>query len=501
MIQQPLRRSTFGSRIVISLRGILLALSFFISSGLAPVAQAAEYRMLWVDVFHPGIRTRGEIDTMLAMARQANYNAIIVQVRKACDAFYNSTIEPKNEAIAPDFDPLAYIIEQAHDTTGGKKPLEVHAWLVSYRCRIPGDNTWKNPNHVFQRHPEWLSETYSGAKEDRGENPGRYYLDPGVPAVVDYTASVVRDLVSRYAVDGIHFDYIRYPECDGAGNVWGYNPTAVARFNRLYGRKGKPAPNDAAWSDFRRRQIFHLVRRAYVEAHALRPDIKVSAATIAWGNIGSDFTRTDAYARIFQDWPSMLQAGVLDIAIPMNYKRESVAAQAAAHRAWARFLAETASSAQRFGVNGIDGETLNTLNDVLAQMKATRTTPGLAGLANYCYAETRKGSPPPPDVEFFQAIRSQVYTRWTPPPIPSWLASPKTGIIAGRVKIGGKPADGAVVRLSTGEETYTDGTGFFAFCKARPGQVVVEATLGSSRAAENAVVKPGEIAQLSINLR
>ncbi|MGC8741316.1 MAG: family 10 glycosylhydrolase [Candidatus Sumerlaeaceae bacterium] len=486
--------SNFASRLHRLLRMSLLAVLALV----ALRASAAEYRMLWVDVFHPGLRTPQEIDTMLAMARQANFNAVLVQMRKACDAFYDSQIEPKNEALRADFDPLAYLLNQAHDTSGGKKPIEVHAWIVAYRCRIPGDNTWKNPHHVFQRHPEWLSQTYDGAKEDRGENPGRYYLDPGVPAVIDYNIAVIRDLVSRYPVDGIHFDYIRYPESEGSGNVWGYNPLAVARFNRLYGRSGKPAPNDPAWGDFRRRQVFHMVRRAYVEAHAIRPAIKVSAATIAWGSIGSDFSRTDAYARIFQDWPAMLETGMLDIAIPMNYKRESVAAQAAAHRAWATFLARTASAAGRFGVNGVDGETLNTLNDVLAQMKATRSMRGLAGLANYCYAETRKGSPPPPDVEFFSAIRSQLYSKWTLPPQATWLVNPRSGIVSGTVTKAGRPADGVVVRLSTGEETYTDGSGFFAFCGVRPGTVEVKAD--GAEKAQSVSVRAGAVAQLPLSL-
>ncbi|MCX7624682.1 MAG: family 10 glycosylhydrolase [Candidatus Sumerlaeaceae bacterium] len=484
-----------------SLRVLIVSLAAIFLSSLVDQGHTAEYRMLWVDVFHPGLRTPSEIDTMISVARQANYNALIVQMRKACDAFYDSSVEPKNETLARDFDPLAHIIKKAHDTSGGKKPLEVHAWLVSYRCRIPGDNTWKNPRHVFQRHPEWLSETVSGAKEDRGENPGRYYLDPGVPAVVDYTMEVVRDLVSRYPLDGIHFDYIRYPESEGSGNVWGYNPVAVSRFNKLYGRSGKPAPNDPDWCEFRRRQIFHLVRRAYVEAHAIRPDIKVSAATIAWGNIGSDFSRTDAYARVFQDWPAMLQSGILDLAIPMNYKRESVASQAAAHRAWARFLAQTASEAQRFGVNGVDGETLNTLQDVLAQMKATRSIRGLAGLANYCYAETRKGSPNPPDTEFFEAIRTQIYQRWVAPPTPLWLTNPKTGIIAGRVTQNGRAVDGALVKLASGEETFTDGTGFFAFCKVSPGVATVEAVAGKTSTHQTTTVRPGAIAQISLNLQ
>lgn len=475
--------------------GLLSGLVFGGGSG---AAAGGEYRMLWVDVFHPGLRTPQEIDTMIEAARRTNYNAILVQVRKACDAFYESSLEPKNEAIAPDFDPLGYVIQRAHDTRGGQKPLEVHAWLVTYRCRIPGDSTWKHPRHVFQRHPEWLSQTVDGAKQDSGENPGRYYLDPGVPQVIDYTAEVVRDLVSRYAVDGIHFDYIRYPESGGNGNRWGYNPTAVSRFNRLYGRSGKPAPDDPQWCDFRRRQIFHLVRRAYAEAHSVRPEIKVSAATIAWGNVGADFSRTDAYRQVFQDWPAMLEAGVLDMAVPMNYKRESVAAQAASHRAWARYLGQVASAAGRFGVNGIDGETLNGLEDVLAQMRATRSIPGLAGLANYCYAETRRGAPTsPPDWQFFDAIRSQVYPRWVAPPSAPWLERPRTGILVGVVTRGRSRVDGAEVVLSNGDTTLTDGTGFFAFCRAPAGTATVQVR-GSE--AVRVAIEPGRVTRVQLTM-
>ncbi|RMH26922.1 MAG: hypothetical protein D6691_07390 [Candidatus Hydrogenedentota bacterium] len=463
-------------------------------------APSSEYRMLWVDVFHPGLRTPQEIETMLAQARRANYNALIVQVRKACDAFYNSRVEPKNEAIAPDFDPLAYILERAHNPRPGEQRLEVHAWLVTYRCRMPFDNTWKNPRHVFQRHPEWLSQTIRGEKEDKGENPGRYYLDPGVPAVLDYTLEVVRDLVTRYDVDGIHFDYIRYPEAEGAGNVWGYHPIAVERFNRLYGRSGKPAPNDPQWCEFRRRQIFHLVRKVYAHVREWRPDVKVSAATITWGTVSGGFERTDAYGKIFQDWPEMLRAGILDIAVPMNYKRESVASQARAHREWAAFLGQVAAQSGRFGVNGVDGETLNTLPDVLAQIRATRSMRGIAGIATYCYAETRKGSPPPPDVEFFQTLRSQVFTQPARVPVAPWLARPTEGLVRGVVRRNGKPVDGAQVTLD-GESTWTDGTGFYAFARVAPGSHTLSVSgSGAQPTARTVRVEAGKVTVADLEL-
>lgn len=454
-------------------RAVLLILSALL---LPAVHAAPEYRALWVDVFHPGLRSQAEADAMLATARQANYNAVFIQVRKSCDAYYNSGIEPKNPSVKGDFDPLAYILQQAH---GSSPRLEVHAWLVAYRARIPYDNLWQNPRHVFSRHPEWLSVRSNGSKADGGENSGRYYLDPGVPQVVDYNLTVVRDILSRYNVDGIHFDYIRYPESSGAGNVWGYNPIALERFNRLYDRTGKPAADDPEFNEFRRRQIYDQVRKVYAHVRAWRPRVKVSAATIAWGDVDKGFERTDAYGKIMQDWQAMAIDGWLDLMMPMNYKREHIPAQARAHRNWAAFLGQLALQSGRFGLNGVDGEELNGLESILAQIQATRSLPGIAGIASYCYAQPRAGSAkrPTPDLEFFKAIREKVFPSVSAVPEATWLTRPRDGYIKGVVTRGGKPVDGAIVRLGA-RTTHTDGTGFYAFARVAPGTQVVRAEDG-----------------------
>jgi len=464
------------------------------------VAARPEYRALWVDVFHKGLRNQAECEAMLATARMANYNAIIVQVRKACDAYYNSGVEPKNPAIASGFDPLGYLIQRCHSPRAGEQPLEVHAWLVTYRTRLPNEDLWKSPQHVFQRHPEWMNQTASGAKTLGGENAGRYYLDPGVPQVIDYNLSVVRDILSRYSVDGIHFDYIRYPETDGEGNLWGYNPTSIARFNALYGRTGKPDANDPDFNEFRRNQIYDQVRKIYAHTRAWRPQVKISAATITWDDVGRGFERTDAYGNIFQDWRQMALDGYLDMMVPMNYKREAVAAQASAHRNWAAFLGQVARQSGRFGLNGVDGEELNAVDGILTQIRATRSLPGVTGIASYCYAEPRKGSGsrPTPDTEFFNTIRTQVFPDVAPIPQATWLTNPRDGLVKGVVTRNGKPVDGAIVKLG-GRSTHTDGTGFYAFARVTPGNQQVTAEDGSGViGSRGAAVQAGGVAECAI---
>lgn len=482
------------------LRSVVLAVAAAITAFCSPLSAAQpEYRALWVDVFHPGLRNAQEIDTMLRVARSANYNAVIVQIRKACDAFYDSNVEPKNEAVAGDFDPLRYLLAQAKNPRNGH-PLEVHTWLVAYRCRMPSDSTYKNSRHVYQRHPEWLLQKADGTKEDKGENPGRYYLDPGVPQVIDYNLEVVRDLLSNYDIDGIHFDYLRYPEGPGTGNAWGYNPISVARFNNLYGRTGTPDRNDPQWNDFRRRQVSDLVRKVYAHVRAWRPNVKVSAATITWGNVDKGFERSDAYTGILQDWAGLAQEGFLDIMVPMNYKRESVASQAASHRAWAQFLGNVARQTGRFGVNGVDGESLNSLSDVLSQIQATRNLAGITGIASYCYAETRKESKSVPDVAFFDTIRKQVFTAPAPVPEPTWLTRPTEGIVKGIVTVNGRAADTVEVRVGN-RSTLTDGTGFYAVARMAPGTYRVSVSAGGKSGGGEIEVQAGRVSEAPVALR
>lgn len=477
---------------------LLLLLFVFAPQFVHAAAGSPEYRMLWVDIFHAGFRTAGEIDAMLDTARLGNYNAVVVEARKACDAFYNSKIEPKNQAIASGFDPLRYLIDRAH--APGAQRIEVHAWLVTYRARMPNDDTWRNPRHVFQRHPEWLSQKSDGKKEGSGDQTGRYYLDPGVPQVIDYTLEVVRDLLTNYDVDGIMFDYIRYPEPEGGANKWGYNPIAIERFNRLYGRSGKPDPGDPQFAEFRRAQVTHLVRKIYAHLRAWRPKVKVGAATIAWGSIDRGFERSDAYTTIFQDWPRIAQLGYVDIISPMNYKRERIAAQAADHRKWARFIGALGQNSGRFAVNMVDGETLNDLSGIVAQVSATRDMPGIAGIGSYSYAETRRERTKVPDIEFFQTMRSKFFSSPAPVPEATWLTRPAHGLIKGIVTQDRRPADGARVTVGS-QSTQCDGTGFYAFTRVAPGTHTVQVDTGSGKGSIEVTVRAGQVAEAPVAVK
>jgi uncharacterized lipoprotein YddW (UPF0748 family) len=250
-------------------------------------------------------------------------------------------IEPRSAELdgqPATFDPLARTIELAH-----KAGLRVHAWvavnLVASSVTLPQD-----PHHIVRRHPEWLmlpaplakslhavaptSPAYlvSLAKWTRGESDQieGLFLSPIPAASRQYTVSVVKDLVSHYAVDGIHFDYIRYP-----GEMFDYSAAALTEFRastlkqvgasaqQRLDRQARVDPTawaaalPDAWEKFRRDRLTALAHELATTARAARPHITVSSAVIPRAD--------EARTRRLQDWPRWATTGVLDAVCPMAY--------------------------------------------------------------------------------------------------------------------------------------------------------------------------------------
>jgi uncharacterized lipoprotein YddW (UPF0748 family) len=295
-----------------------------VPAGVPAAGTAPELRALWVDGFHAGIRSPQEVSQLVADAKRANVNTLIVQVRRRGDALYAKSFEPPVQDSAYDgmFDGLAAVLDAAH-----REGIEVHAWINAmpiWRDEAPP----RDPRHIFNRHgpaqtggDNWLTRSPDGG----WKFPVGYFLDPGHPGAAAYLTEVYLNVVRNYPVDGIHFDYIRYPETEERlerGSGVGYNEASLARFRRETGRTDTPAPDDRLFTDWRRLQVTQLVRRIYIEAKALHPHLKVSAAAIAWGKPPAnerEFLDASPGQRIFQDWNGWLKEGILDLAIPMNY--------------------------------------------------------------------------------------------------------------------------------------------------------------------------------------
>lgn len=305
----------------------------------SPARQVEEVRGLWV--LRSTLTTPARITELVRTAVDGGYNTLIVQVRGRGDAYYQSELEPRAAELSRQpttFDPLALTIERAHAAG-----LQVHAWfnvnLVASATAPPRART-----HIAVREPGWLMVPSALARTlgrldpsapaylaqlsrwTRGESDSveGLFLSPIPEASQQYTLSVVRDLLTRYTVDGLHLDYIRYPTAD-----FDYSRTALDAFRAHHGPNASPAEQarlDArakqeplvwtatfpqAWEDFRRERLNLLVSRIRDLTRELRPKAVLSAAVVP--------VAADARQRKLQDWSLWARTGLIDVVCPMAY--------------------------------------------------------------------------------------------------------------------------------------------------------------------------------------
>ncbi|MEG4496571.1 family 10 glycosylhydrolase [Microcoleus sp. F10-C6] len=501
----------------------------FANATMPPQTQTAEFRAFWVDAFNPGFKTPQEVTKLIADAQRANANAIVAQVRRRGDAFYTSAIEPRtlDPNVPPGFDPLQDLIDKAHAAG-----IEVHAWMVTLPvvsgAKLPAGHVWQQHGPSAPGNDNWAMLTYGG------ESPG--FLDPGHPDAVDYTVSVYLDLLTRYDVDGVQLDYVRY-----GGPTWGYNPTAIARFNQQTGRSGKPAPTDPAWMQWRRDQVTNLVRKLYVESLAIKPRVKITAATIAWGDgpqNDAGWYQTQPYKEVLQDWRAWLEEGILDMAMPMTYQREYKRSQKLAYDRWIEFAKDHQYNRQ---IAIGPGNYLNYIEDTLAQVRRAEQPSAkgnhVAGTVLYSYAssnvytnvELRSGGsgdlprqpwkyvPQSNDLfytalsvpsQYVDAATGKTYetqpvwaTAAAVPDMP-WKSRPTTGAIAGNLQRCAQTCDGASLTLQSIDaagqvrQLRADGKGWFGAIELSPGTYQLK--VDGSQIQQTVNVVAGEVTKINL---
>lgn len=539
----------------------LLLISVAVSQ---PVAEGEpEVRAFWADAFASGLKTRAEIDLLVDRVLQANANTIVAQVRRRGDSFYLNSAEPFTDdtAVEPGLDPLAYLLERAH-----ANGLEVHAWIIAnalysghpyiatgtWPCKVPC-----SPQHAFNQHgffatgdDNWLTRTHPSYTAGTSRyvsggvelipfgwrlTDGNWWIDPGHPAAAEYTVDVIKHLVTYYDIDGLHLDRIRYPEMPISrpfpggpiGFSTGYNAVSVRRFNSTYGRPASdlPLPWDASWSQWRRDQMDALMRRIYLETIAIKPNVKVSAATITfWRGPGAlgGFQNTEAYYRAFQDWDGWMRQGFLDLNMPMAYKPVPSAENAAQYTDWVNFT-RTHQYARQAAI-GI-GVYLNVFEDSIAQLEESRlpaaTGDRAVGQVLYSYATTNKvtaGIPHRPHAEYFRAlsedgayVQDAPYSTPASIPLMPWKAQPRHGyLLAQIVGTDGLPADGAeaaIRMVGSGAAAVfipqvADGNGYIGAADLPPGayQLVVRTPDGTEFHTVPEPVAPGRVSRVVVRL-
>ncbi|MDR0769209.1 MAG: family 10 glycosylhydrolase [Dysgonamonadaceae bacterium] len=240
-------------------------------------------------------RQKADLDRMLDRFEKAGINVIFFQVRFSGNVIYPSLIEPVSEYFNSEhtnYDPLAYAIEACR-----RRRMECHAWMAVYPV---GNSTVKKGK---KRYAAPVPPRYKGIAKSYN---GGLYLDPGNPQTTDYLLRLIREMVSAYDLDGVHFDYIRYPT--GSGQF----PD-----NDTYRRYGQ-GKTKAEW---RRENINRFVYAAYDEVKALKPWVQVSSAVVGMYNTLPTVTHRHwtAFHNVYQDPADWLQKGKHDFVVPMMY--------------------------------------------------------------------------------------------------------------------------------------------------------------------------------------
>ena len=379
-----------------------------------------EVRALWV--VRTTLTSPEKIHQLVNAAADNGFNTLIVQIRGRGDAYYNSKVEPRASELKdqpPSFDPLALTLSEAH-----KRGLKVHAWintnLLANLDALPTD-----PAHVYNKHPEWLAvpkpvalELYEmsprdpafrqkiveWSKSNRGELEG-VYTGPANPKVRDHIYNIWMDVLKRYPVDGLHFDYVRFASPD-----FDYSRTSLDKFYKwlepqLNSEDREQLKNavtaiavtelfPAKFADFQRLQVTNLVERIYKAVKKRRPEVIVSAAVFA--------NDENAYTRRFQDWRRWLQMGILDVACPMAYSTDTAVFQKQIEVA-----TTTAHSAKRSVWAGIGAYRIPS-ESAIEKINVARSL-NAEGFILFSYDFTARPSELNPDGAYLERIRRAAF--------------------------------------------------------------------------------------------
>ncbi len=274
-----------------------------------------EARGVWLSRFeyttlgYSMTRQKQYIDQAVENLTNANFNMLIFQVRGQADAFYQSSVEPWSHRLTgtlgqdPGWDPLQYAIDSAH-----KNAIELHAWINVFPCwKGANPPTESTPRHLYLEHPEWICCDPQG---NPMPHDGDAYatLSPGIPEVRDYLKNICLEIVMNYDIDGLHFDYIRYP-----GIQYSYDPISDSLFHDpVHGN-----PNNLSRADWQREQVNTFVRDVYDEIKQIKPHVKISAAVIGKYNYSN--VSWDGYNACYQDGKQWTAEGKIDFLAPMMY--------------------------------------------------------------------------------------------------------------------------------------------------------------------------------------
>jgi len=312
---------------MVSTRLVLLMLALFLVKSVNAMPEVPrEFRAVWVatvdNIDFPTKKDltvqqqKDELTSILDLAKRLRLNAGVFQVRPMTDAVYASSIEPWSEFLTGQmgrpqaFDPLEFLVAEAH-----KRGILVHAWFNPYRAYHPAAKTMSD-HHVSKKKPASVRQY------------GRYmWLDPTDGEAKKHSIEVIKDVVRRYNIDGVHFDDYFYPyaENDASGSKidfpdqvnYGEYRRTRAKLTTQIGTKGFPLNKD----DWRRWHVNDFISSVGREIKRIKPDIVYGISPFGiWQPMPEKgISGFNAYKELYADARKWLQDGAVDYLAPQLY--------------------------------------------------------------------------------------------------------------------------------------------------------------------------------------
>lgn len=231
---------------------------------------------------HSAEKQKQELRQILDRLQQAKINTVLIQTRVRGTMIYPSDIEPWDGCLSgfpgksPGYDALQFAIDECH-----KRGMELHAWVVT----IPvGKWNALGCKSLRQKYPTLIKKIGADG-----------YMNPEDSRTGDYLAHICQEITHRYNVDGIHLDYIRYPE------TWNI------RVSREQGR----------------RYITSIVEKIHRAVKAEKPWVKMSCSPVGkYDDLSRYWSHGwNANTKVCQNAQGWLRDGLMDELFPMMYFR------------------------------------------------------------------------------------------------------------------------------------------------------------------------------------
>ena len=303
---------------------VVAGLSWILVSSGTATAQQPKYEMrgAWVTTvynldwplsrFDPPAAQQQDLAALFDALQETGINAVFFQVRSEADAMYASPFEPwsrfltgtQGRAPSPFWDPLEYAVDLAHE-----RGMELHAWINPFRAVSALGKDGLANNHVVRQHPEWILDvTYKGTNDDL-DGTTVTILDPGHPDARAWITAVIADIVSRYDVDGIHFDDYFYPYPSYSIGLEDEDTFNTYRTDQ------------ASMEDWRRDNINRFMEEVSDVIEAADPGVSFGVSPFGiWKNgVPSGIVGLDAYNVLYADPVTWMLDESVDYLVPQLY--------------------------------------------------------------------------------------------------------------------------------------------------------------------------------------